>query len=588
MKKKLDERIDELYREYKSLCEGKREDYFGLLYLMDECDLDPEHAIDQVAFGGNDYGVDGFFLDKRTGNFYIYQFKYSAEPIFKSSLERLIDKGVEIIFSNPGLDKAKNPLLDIMWSRLHEFKKAISTIYFRFIFLGDSEVVERSLVLEKLREDLDNKRHFVDSYFKDQHVDFIVDFRSYGGKGGPPPESIPNEFTIGLEDYASYQGPSGESMHIGLVRLDDLRKIYSVIQERLFERNIRFSLNPSKSVNRVLMNAFRSIILEKKDKPEVFAFNHNGITLYADRLEKTEEGIKVFSPRILNGAQTITTYADFFEKSTDDPRMKTGKDRAKNIRTICKIVTDASEPFVITTTINNNRQNPVAASNLRANDMIQVELQDKFREERGIFYERQEGGFKANPIDPDIITSSKPVELIKLARTYIVSDGEIQLLSNLGRVFEEDKIYSRVFAEERTKADLRQVVLCYKIQFNLKKYAKDIVDLGASKYGFVTKARNLLWALLCQALLNDKDLDFLTQEFGSNMNIPAAFKDKISSLATSRCKPLLKELIEMPENKAKAEQEKFDFLRSSESYKFCIKQAANRWGWNKKRLVKPL
>jgi hypothetical protein len=44
-------------------------------------------------------------------------------------------------------------------------------------------------------------------------------------------------------------------------------------------------------------------------------------------------------------------------------------------------------------TVNNNRQNPVEPWNLRANDLIQLELQDKFRADLQMYYERQENAF---------------------------------------------------------------------------------------------------------------------------------------------------------------------------------------------------
>ena len=65
----------------------------------------------------------------------------------------------------------------------------------------------------------------------------------------------------------------------------------------------------------------------------------------------------------------------------------------EDIRVMCRIITNASPEFVTTVTINNNRQNPVEPWNLHANDLIQLELQDKFRDDLGIYYERQEEAF---------------------------------------------------------------------------------------------------------------------------------------------------------------------------------------------------
>jgi hypothetical protein len=58
-----DKMIDQAYSDLKGICGGVRNDYFGLLYLEWEFALPREKAINQVAFGGNDYGIDGFHFD---------------------------------------------------------------------------------------------------------------------------------------------------------------------------------------------------------------------------------------------------------------------------------------------------------------------------------------------------------------------------------------------------------------------------------------------------------------------------------------------------------------------------------------------
>ena len=107
---------------------------------------------------------------------------------------------------------------------------------------------------------------------------------------------------------------------------------------------------------------------------------------------------------------------------------------------MCRIITNAEPEFITSVTINNNRQNPVDPWNLHANDMIQLELQDKFREDLGIYYERQEKAF-TNLSDEDLeeqgITEHKAIELTRLARTFLIADGDIDKLSRFKDVFEE-------------------------------------------------------------------------------------------------------------------------------------------------------
>ena len=71
-----------------------------------------EKAVNQIAFGGNDYGLDGFHFDEQKRNLYLFQFKYSdSHTLFKDSLLRLIDSGMQRIFIEPNKDDYKNQVL---------------------------------------------------------------------------------------------------------------------------------------------------------------------------------------------------------------------------------------------------------------------------------------------------------------------------------------------------------------------------------------------------------------------------------------------------------------------------------------------
>ena len=63
-----------------------------LVYLEREFQAERDDAVACVAFGGNDYGIDGFHFDEAKRNLYLFQFKYSDSfTQFKSSFRRLID-----------------------------------------------------------------------------------------------------------------------------------------------------------------------------------------------------------------------------------------------------------------------------------------------------------------------------------------------------------------------------------------------------------------------------------------------------------------------------------------------------------------
>jgi len=582
--------IDQAHSDLRSTCGGLREDYFGLLYLEQEHKVPREKAINQIAFGGNDYGLDGFHFDEQRRNLYLFQFKYSENHAqFKSSLQRLIEDGVERIFVSPNKDDAKNQILLRLRSCLVENRAMIDQVCFRFVFTGDPEEAERSKVLDKLREDLENKKYLVDQFFGERKVGFVVEFRSSSGRVGivrDPRQTT--TFDVPLIDLLVVEGPAGQKMHIGFIRLADLNRMHRDLGQRFFDSNIRYGLGEGEAVNRAISNALKQIVLDQSELPEVFAFNHNGITLFAEKVDKLDGLCRLRAPRLLNGAQTVTTVSGFREKNKDNPKLEAGKGAFEAIRVLCKIITTADQKFVTSVTVNNNRQNPVEPWNLHANDLIQLELQDKFRSDLGLYYERQENAFdQLSPEDLDeygIKEDARAIQMLKLTQTFLLTDGWVSRLSEMRRIFEDDKTYDRVFRHGRLKADSRSILLCYKIQFNLRRFTQEIEQKGQNKYSFIHRSRNLLWSLLCQGLLNHKDLEELAEQHGATMSVAYEYKEVLSQLATTRVRLLLSDLMADRDYVSKVQEGNLSFLRTDKAFEKCMENAWKKWKWVHKKL----
>jgi len=107
----------------------------------------------------------------------------------------------------------------------------------------------------------------------------------------------------------SLVGLDGQMMQVGFVRLRELHAMYVAMKEHFLDRNIRSLLSGRKpgddtAVNRRLLKAFEEIAITRKADPAVFAFNHNGVTLFAEMIEGADGNYRITEPRLLNGAQT--------------------------------------------------------------------------------------------------------------------------------------------------------------------------------------------------------------------------------------------------------------------------------------------
>jgi hypothetical protein len=582
--------VAQVANELKSRRGGVDNDYFGLLFLEKEFKLSREEACEQIAYGGNDFGIDGYHIDRQTKNLHLLQFKFSkSADQFIGSMQRLITAGLARVFDARS-QQSENPILREIKSKLYELRNVIDTVYLEFVFTGDPDKVQENDALQKLREDLQSRSYLTQAYFA-RAVPIVVRFRSTLRRG---PEELytPLSFDLNMSGDLAYVGPDGQNMHVGFVKLRDLHAMFVAMKERFLDRNIRSLLSGRKpggetAVNRRLLKAFEEISITRKVDPAVFAFNHNGVTLYAQMIEGEGGNYRITEPRLLNGAQTLGSFAAFIDSHKDNAFLAQAADRLDAIRVMCKVITKSDQDFVTTVTICNNRQNPVAPWNLRANDMIQLQLANRFREELGLFYERQENAFEHfsdEELQEKGLKTGEAVELVRLAQTFLVADGSIDKLSRMTEVFENDKSYEQVFSPARLTADFRAICLCYKLQFKLRLLVQSIVERGQNKYACMTRARPLLWALMCQAMLNHPEFDHYADKCGSDLRHPQLLMEWWYSLAANSCRLIIRDLVNLPENAERVRDGNFSFLRTNATFDRAMEIGRKRNRWIHRRL----
>ncbi|MEX0777168.1 MAG: AIPR family protein [Phycisphaeraceae bacterium] len=569
---------------------GVQNDYFGLLFLEKEFKLPREDACEQIAYGGNDFGIDGYHVDRPAKNLHLFQFKFSKSANqFVGSMQRLIAAGLARVFDSNS-QQAENPILREIKSRLYELKNVIDTVYIEFVFTGDPDKAQENEALQKLREDIQSRSYLTQTFFG-RAVPIVVRFRSTL-KRGPEEPYTPLTFELNMTGDLAYTGPDGQKMHVGFVRLRDLHAMFVAMKDRFLDRNIRSLLSSRKpgsetAVNRRLLKAFEEIMISRKADPGVFAFNHNGVTIFAEMIEGADGKYRVTEPRLLNGAQTVGSFDAFVASHKDDAVLSQSVDRLDAMRVMCKVIAQADPDFVTTVTICNNRQNPVAPWNLRANDMIQLQLASRFREELGLYYERQENAFEHfsdEELEEKGLRPGEAIELVRLAQTFLVTDGSIDKLSRMNEAFENDKSYEQVFSPSRLTADFRAVCLCYKVQFKLRLLVQSIVERGQNKYAYMPRARPLLWGLMCQAMLNHPEFDHYAESCGSDLRHPQLLMDWWYGLAANSCRLIIMDLVNLKENEERVRDGNFSFLKSNASFERAMEIGRRQNKWNHRRL----
>ena len=211
-------------------------------------------------------------------------------------------------------------------------------------------------------------------------------------------------------------------------------------------------MSGKEAVNRSLDQSFKRIVLDGSEPASVFAFNHNGVTLSAEALRPQDGVYRITEPRLLNGAQTVATLSRFIKLNAKNQKLADANDSLDGMYVLAKVVTNATPCFVTTVTINNNRQNPVEPWNLRANDDIQLELQEKFAQELGIYYARQENSFE-NLSDEDLEDLGITRQLCAAHASRFSQNGTQVHFMGLGHGFSAPFAQDRFFEPRRLSPD---------------------------------------------------------------------------------------------------------------------------------------
>jgi len=252
------------------------------------------------------------------------------------------------------------------------------------------------------------------------------------------------------------------------------------------------------------------------------------------------------------------------------------------------LVYGCNEQFVTDVAIANNKQNPVKSWNLRASDRYQIDLEQRFKDTVHLHYDRLENSYRSRgeaDWEDEGVQVGKVIEIEKLGLTLAAAAGEIDKMSRMPEVWESEASYRELFNTKFIEEgyDLRRIIVAYKVQYCLRALVQEIAAKGPKQYGFISRGRNLVWALTIQALLNDTNINTLLEDFGKNLTAGPDFRERLAKIATTKLVPILKAAISIPAYKDEIDAERYSFLKTNGFFRVCRNQGVDK-GWSFKKL----
>lgn len=265
--------------------------------------LDEEVAYEAVSFdGGNDKGVDLFYVDHESERVVISQLRYRTKGNYRAKRPDLLNllHTTDWLMKPEDLEREGR---DDLAAAGRDYLDAVGKSYsvdFLFIYAGpaNKDVADTAKQFNVNEADSAPSRFCRVLHMEDLrtvHEEFIDQ------------ESRISAEKISIEPGMVYEetGEFGRAV-VTVVSGDLLRKLYEKYGYRLFDRNVRLFLGSRKgSVNAGIRDTLES----EKERKNFWAYN-NGVTFICDRFSLGDSEIDINNFSVVNGCQTTVSIAN--------------------------------------------------------------------------------------------------------------------------------------------------------------------------------------------------------------------------------------------------------------------------------------
>ncbi len=338
------------------LVDGRNESAsFLMWYLEKYYRLDNQEAIDCVCDNHGDKGVDGIYVNESLGTIEVFQSKIS-----QSERKTIGDTILKEFFGTLSQFETKEKLRDLvdnagkaevasLIKRLNLIER-LDAYQVKGVFVTNTELSPDGEAYLNMTDKIEfvGKQQLEDEYISDKKEINVVSETT---------------FDISGMEITSYFVDSDTMTYIAPVKATELVKLDGIDDQSIFDYNVRGSLGNTK-INKGIVRSIRTKSLHKK-----FPLFHNGITIVADEVEKTEEKIILKKFYVVNGCQSLTSLYKNQSHLTED------------LKILTKIVkVPISSPLTPQITEYSNSQNGVKPRDFKSYNQIQIRLQNEINE----------------------------------------------------------------------------------------------------------------------------------------------------------------------------------------------------------------
>ena len=387
-----------------------------------------------VTDGPSDGGIDAYYIDNDNKVIYMIQSKFrTTDNNFRNkeiAMEELLNMDIERILDGNELDENGTPYNGKIQGFIRKLKDISDMPRYRF------EVI----LLANVNPKISNKLHKITggftgvdvydynrvykelvfplvsgTYFniKELKITLNVDRESAGNRIQYYPETKYGECTV-------------NALFVPTI---EIAKILSKYKNSILRFNPRSYLDLQKgSVNVKIASSIENI------QTNEFALFNNGITMlsdetvYSDKVGKRNKAeVMVTNPQIINGGQTAYTLSILYDKHLLTNTLEVFDNKEVLLKIISFNDNSGSEDeklkLIEDISIATNQQSPVYEADRRANDAIQVKLQELIYADFGLYYERKLGEF-GDGIRRKYIDRSKIIDREKFLRICLATKGD--------------------------------------------------------------------------------------------------------------------------------------------------------------------